>query len=79
MLRIALCQTKAIDLVDEAGARVRLYKVPFASELEKEVSELGIDEEETILSDPLGASFDGEDNDEEDTSEKPKVMEEDIA
>jgi ATP-dependent Clp protease ATP-binding subunit ClpC len=31
---------KAIDLIDEAGARVRLYKVPFASELVDKVTEV---------------------------------------
>ena len=67
---------KAIDLIDEAGARVRLYKVPFASELAKEVE---LDDEETILSEVMDASFDGEDDKKDEPSEKPKVMEEDIA
>jgi ATP-dependent Clp protease ATP-binding subunit ClpC len=31
---------KAIDLIDEASARVRLYKVPFASELTDRVAEM---------------------------------------
>lgn len=31
---------KAIDLIDEAAARVRLYKIPFASEIAEKFSEL---------------------------------------
>ncbi len=36
---------KAIDLIDEAGARVRLYKVPFAAEQEK-IARMAPDEQD---------------------------------
>ena len=42
---------KAIDLIDEASARVRLYKIPFAAEQEKllEIDESEVEEDETVL------------------------------
>ncbi|MDH3674069.1 MAG: ATP-dependent Clp protease ATP-binding subunit, partial [Anaerolineae bacterium] len=48
---------KAIDLIDEAAARVRLYKVPFAAEQEKllEISEPDQEVEETDFSKRLEA------------------------
>ena len=48
---------KAIDLIDEAAARVRLYKVPFAAEQEKllEISEPDQEAEETDFSKRLEA------------------------
>jgi ATP-dependent Clp protease ATP-binding subunit ClpC len=86
---------KAIDLIDEASARVRLYKIPFASELTDKVVEMRDlpSEREPSLSSPhfddvmrmrgsedLTDSLDDLDLDfEEPTLEKPKVMEEDIA
>jgi ATP-dependent Clp protease ATP-binding subunit ClpC len=86
---------KAIDLIDEASARVRLYKIPFASELTDKVVEMRDlpAEREPSLSAPRfddvmrlrGAddivdSLDDLDLDfEEPALEKPKVMEEDIA
>jgi ATP-dependent Clp protease ATP-binding subunit ClpC len=69
---------KAIDLIDEAAARVRLYKIPFASELQKEAT--SSEEELAFLGDDEeGDSFDEADLDFESISEKPKVTEEDIA
>ena len=81
---------KAIDLIDEAGARVRLYKIPFASELAKQMGA-----EEDPLVDPEALLVDDLDTpdlpsaegnlddlgleDEPDQSEKPKVTAEDIA
>jgi ATP-dependent Clp protease ATP-binding subunit ClpC len=41
---------KAIDLIDEAAARVRLYKIPFASELADKVAEVDQAEEDANLS-----------------------------
>jgi ATP-dependent Clp protease ATP-binding subunit ClpC len=76
---------KAIDLIDEAAARVRLYKIPFASELQKEVE---VDEDAAasqreelafLEDDKERDSFDEADLDFESVSEKPKVTEEDIA
>ncbi|MDX1520463.1 MAG: AAA family ATPase, partial [Anaerolineae bacterium] len=79
---------KAIDLIDEAGARVRLYKIPFASELAKEVgddlppellateSELPQNPLDTLDSDDESEdAFDKIDLD----GDKPKVTAEDIA
>ncbi len=77
---------KAIDLIDEAAARVRLYKIPFASQLadkvvdttdlHREAHSVQLREGEPSLED----SFDEVDlNFSEELSEKPKVMEEDIA
>jgi ATP-dependent Clp protease ATP-binding subunit ClpC len=77
---------KAIDLVDEAAARVRLYKIPFAAELQKKAralddeSILDIDEmpllgsqEENVFDDAdLDLSFKPDPN-------QPKVTAEDIA
>jgi ATP-dependent Clp protease ATP-binding subunit ClpC len=86
---------KAIDLIDEAAARVRLYKIPFASELTDKVVELRDlpADKEAIPSarfddmlrlrgseQDLTDSLDDLDLDfEEPALEKPKVMEEDIA
>lgn len=62
---------KAIDLIDEAGARVRLYRVPFAAELEQ----VAADPNTSALDDNFGDI----DLDDIDDVEKPKVTEEDIA
>jgi ATP-dependent Clp protease ATP-binding subunit ClpC len=62
---------KAIDLIDEAGARVRLYKVPFASELEEVVG----DPDTSVLDE----NFSDLDLDDINEAEKPRVTEEDIA
>lgn len=86
---------KAIDLIDEASARVRLYKVPFASELTDKVVEMRDmpSEREPSFSssryedmarlrggEDLTDALDDLDLDfEEPALEKPKVMEEDIA
>ncbi len=72
---------KAIDLVDEAGARVRLYKVPFASQMVRQVNMDDLADTSLQLSDAdIQDSFDDiEIDDVASTSEKPKVMEEDIA
>ena len=86
---------KAIDLIDEAAARVRLYKIPFASELTDKVVEMHDlpADKEAIPSarfddmlrlrgseQDLTDSLDDLDLDfEEPALEKPKVMEEDIA
>ncbi len=74
---------KAIDLIDEAGARVRLYKVPFVSELDKatQLAEPTEIAEEILLAEESDADFDDLEFslDDDTTSEKPKVMEEDIA
>lgn len=82
---------KAIDLIDEASARVRLYKVPFAADLVDKVEgteriqpaaissydETRLRSAEFDLGDPLDdLDLDFE---EESTTEKPKVFEEDIA
>ena len=80
---------KAIDLIDEASARVRLYKVPFAGDLVDKVdtversSPTGLYDEARLrnaefdLGDPLDdLDLDFE---EETVIEKPKVFEEDIA
>ncbi len=63
---------KAIDLIDEAGARVRLYKIPFTIETIKEMSET-----ESSLS-AFEKEFMEDDEPEEDPN-KPQVMAEDIA
>jgi ATP-dependent Clp protease ATP-binding subunit ClpC len=84
---------KAIDLIDEASARVRLYKIPFAGDLTEKLLEgrdladapaglLQYDEvqarsAEFEMDEPLDDI--DLDFDEEPTTEKPKVMEEDIA
>lgn len=82
---------KAIDLIDEASARVRLYKVPFAADLVDKVelgersqpSGAGVYDETRLRSAEfdLGDPLDDLDLDfeEEPTIEKPKVFEEDIA
>lgn len=57
---------KAIDLIDEAGARVRLYKIPFTANLEQ-LEEL----------DEVDFSLDKEEADED--PDKPEVTSEDIA
>ncbi len=61
---------KAIDLIDEAAARVRLYKIPFASELADKMVD---------TSDIHPEGIDDIDLDFESTTEKPKVTEEDIS
>ena len=78
---------KAIDLIDEAAARVRLYKIPFASELQKEVEDTAVSQKENLAfleeeeeeEEEERDSFDEADLDFESVSEKPKVTEEDIA
>jgi ATP-dependent Clp protease ATP-binding subunit ClpC len=74
---------KAIDLIDEAAARVRLYKIPFASELQKEVDEEDVSSDTEDLAflevDEERDSFDEADLNFDSVSEKPKVTEEDIA
>jgi len=64
---------KAIDLIDEAAARVRLYKIPFASELADKVAEAEIDqaEDDTNLSRRLeeatgSQSYEEDDEDDDD-------------
>ncbi|MCB9103567.1 MAG: ATP-dependent Clp protease ATP-binding subunit [Anaerolineales bacterium] len=83
---------KAIDLIDEAAARVRLYKIPFAAEQEKLVhfGESYRDDDETDFSNRLSSSI-LSDEEQDDTSlddieldfegdsVNPKVTEEDIA
>ena len=61
---------KAIDLIDEASARVRLYKIPFASELKKPK-----EEDDDLLEDTFGEV----DLDFEVEVEKPKVTSDDVA
>ncbi len=86
---------KAIDLIDEAAARVRLYKVPFASALADKIadtSKMHPEMEETILAHRLEeatgvASWELDDDEVLDELgsefkapvDKPKVTEEDIA
>jgi len=84
---------KAIDLIDEAAARVRLYKIPFASEQEKLVEAVETAEdsdEESPFSERLEAVTKSQESDIQDTlddldldfdevSEAPDVTEEDIA
>lgn len=81
---------KAIDLIDEAAARVRLYKIPFASEQEKLV-EFGdspppdddddMDFGRSMLSDEVESdeTLDDLDLNFDGDSNNPKVTEEDIA
>lgn len=56
---------KAIDLIDEAGARVRLYKIPFAGDLAVDTDDFSPLEKEFMEDDEL--------------LEKPRVEPEDIA
>ncbi|MCB0213251.1 MAG: ATP-dependent Clp protease ATP-binding subunit [Anaerolineae bacterium] len=82
---------KAIDLVDEAAARVRLYKIPFAAEQEKLVKFGESSEEDDIsFSNRLSSSIlSDEDNDDgslddidlnfDSDTDSPKVTEEDIS
>lgn len=77
---------KAIDLIDEAGARVRLYKVPFASDLEKirhrenlEMTEDDLFTEEEDDDDEVEVRYEDMEFNLEPPPDKPKVMEEDIA
>ncbi len=85
---------KAIDLIDEAGARVRLYKIPFAAEQEKVagVKEPEVESKESIYSKRLEAVTQSPERSQEihdaledidlDFGDKPKtpdVTEEDIA
>jgi ATP-dependent Clp protease ATP-binding subunit ClpC len=70
---------KAIDLIDEASARVRLYKVPFAAEQERLAkTDVGFaadfDAEKA-----LGESLDDIDLSFEPSGDTPSVSEEDIA
>jgi ATP-dependent Clp protease ATP-binding subunit ClpC len=79
---------KAIDLIDEAAARVRLYKVPFAAEQER-MAELRVSPEERTFSRleevtqsrerELEESFEDIDLSLDDSSGPPSVTEEDIA
>lgn len=81
---------KAIDLIDEASARVRLYKVPFAGDLVDKVDtverssttalydETRLRNAEFDLGDPLD-DLDLDFEEEAAAIEKPKVFEEDIA
>ncbi|MFQ5613001.1 MAG: ATP-dependent Clp protease ATP-binding subunit [Anaerolineae bacterium] len=64
---------KAIDLIDEAAARVRLYKVPFGAAPAGETDDL-LDREIDSL-----ASFDDLGLDAQPSETKPKVTREDIA
>ena len=83
---------KAIDLIDEASARVRLYKIPFAAEQEKllEIDESEVEEDETDFSKRLEAVTQSSESDLGDTLDDldldfgpsrdlPSVTEEDIA
>ncbi len=86
---------KAIDLIDEAAARVRLYKVPFSSALADKIadtSKMHPEMDETILAQRLEevtgvAGWELEDDEVLDelgsefkaSADKPKVTEEDIA
>ncbi len=79
---------KAIDLIDEAGARVRLYKIPFAAQLAREAQMAEASDTtfpESFKREPdmgyqdMDSSFDDMDFEGESDSTKPKVMEEDIA
>ncbi|RME74247.1 MAG: ATP-dependent Clp protease ATP-binding subunit [Chloroflexi bacterium] len=70
---------KAIDLIDEAAARVRLYKVPFAARRTPESFRIAEDEglEEWEVPGPLPSTEEWEKPAE--TSAMPKVTSEDIA
>ena len=84
---------KAIDLIDEASARVRLYKIPFAAEQERLAEGLHLDEdaEDALFSqrleavtqsrDILSSPLDDDDLDLDfpPPSDLPNVTEEDIA
>ncbi|MCB0193257.1 MAG: ATP-dependent Clp protease ATP-binding subunit [Anaerolineae bacterium] len=81
---------KAIDLIDEAAARVRLYKIPFAAEQEKLVKFGESSEDDIDFSSRLSSSIlSDEDSDDESLddidlsfdsdSDSPKVTEEDIS
>lgn len=80
---------KAIDLIDEAAARVRLYKIPFAAEQER-MTALSESAEESALSKRLESvtmtpdkdyaeSLDDIDLNFDNASDPPSVTEEDIA
>jgi ATP-dependent Clp protease ATP-binding subunit ClpC len=80
---------KAIDLIDEAAARVRLYKIPFAAEQER-MATLAESSPENALSKRLesvtmakdkdyGESLDDLDLNFDNASDPPSVTEEDIA
>jgi ATP-dependent Clp protease ATP-binding subunit ClpC len=77
---------KAIDLIDEASARVRLYKVPFAAEQDR-LREASQEEEtlskrlEDVTQDDkgIGDTLDDIDLSFDDSSGPPSVTEEDIA
>lgn len=85
---------KAIDLIDEAAARVRLYKIPFAAEQEQLAARLPDSDEvdeasafskrlEAVTQSSAEADFEGAlddiDLDFENVTEMPSVTEEDIA
>ncbi len=86
---------KAIDLIDEASARVRLYKVPFAADLTDKMAERDLSSEHESsgfssryddMARVRSSEFDLENplddlelDFEEPAAEKPKVYEEDIA
>ncbi|MBN1220186.1 MAG: ATP-dependent Clp protease ATP-binding subunit [Anaerolineae bacterium] len=75
---------KAIDLIDEAAARVRLYKIPFSADLQHQpLSPEGdafLGEDTLLLEDHDDLSpFDESALDFEPGADKPKVTEEDIA
>ncbi|MBN1991495.1 MAG: ATP-dependent Clp protease ATP-binding subunit [Anaerolineae bacterium] len=71
---------KAIDLIDEAAARVRLYKIPFVADLQKQQADYFPDDDIGFLDEPAGNQpFDQIGLDYETTAEKPKVTAEDIA
>jgi len=84
---------KAIDLIDEAAARVRLYKIPFAAEQEKvaDVDVVDQEDEQAIFSKRLQAVTQSPEDDESSDSlddldldfsnapQVPDVTEEDIA
>ncbi len=70
---------KAIDLIDEASARVRLYKVPFAAEQER-LAKTDVGFAADFDADKaLGESLDDIDLSFEPSSDAPAVSEEDIA
>ncbi len=77
---------KAIDLIDEAAARVRLYKIPFASEMKKAVesppeADKPDNIEDMMLLEDQADIFDNEDLDLsfKPDPNQPKVTAEDIA
>ncbi len=73
---------KAIDLIDEAGARVRLYKVPFASEMAEAVTRED-DEQEPVEAEEYFSDasdvFDDLDKEEDTPTNQAKVTAEDVS